>query len=274
MEIDRHFVRLKDGLIHYREAGSHHPGIPVLMMHASPASSAFVEPLMAELGKTRHVIAPDTPGNGDSAPPAQSSPELSDYADVMDRFLTALGVADCDVYGTHTGSHIGVELALQSPQRVKHLAMHGVAVLSDSEREEFLSNYAPPQVPDDIGGQFNWAFHYVRDQMIFYPHFRKTPEHIRFGGHLDPDFLHTLVVGLLKNLTHYHKTYHAVFRHPLLDRLNQVSVPTCLLTHPQDPLKDATGAVMKHCSSVQIVELPSAAASEEGEALQAWYGKA
>ncbi|MFK7954590.1 MAG: alpha/beta fold hydrolase [Lysobacterales bacterium] len=271
MTINRHFVRLDEGLVHYREAGHRHGGPPLLMMHASPASSAFLEPLMAVLGQSRRVIAPDTLGNGDSAPPSQASPVLGDYADSMDRFLTALNIEQCDVYGTHTGSHIGVELALQSPQRVRHLAMHGVAVLSAEEQTEFLTHYAPPQAPDDIGGQFNWAFHYVRDQMIFYPHFRKNPEHIRFGGHLEPEFLHTLAVGLLKNLTHYHKTYHAVFRHPLLERLAAVSVPVCLVTHEHDPLKDATALVEAECRNVEIIDLPSAMPVDEAAALQRWF---
>ncbi len=273
MTVNRHFVRLDEGLVHYREAGHSHSGLPLLMMHASPASSAFLEPLMEVLGQSRRVIAPDTLGNGDSAPPSQNSPTVADYADSMDRFLGALAIEQCDVYGTHTGSHIGVELALLSPQRVRHLAMHGVAVLSAQEQAEFLAHYAPPQVPDDIGGQFNWAFHYVRDQMIFYPHFRKNAQHIRFGGHLDPEFLHTLAVGLLKNLTHYHKTYHAVFRHGLLERLATVSVPVCLLTHEDDPLKDATTLVAAECSNVQIVDLLSASPEDEGGVLQRWFNE-
>ncbi len=268
--IDRHFVRLTEGLVHYREAGSDQTGLPILMMHASPASSAFLEPLMAELGKTRRVIAPDTLGNGDSAPPLEPSPELQDYADSMVRFLDALDIARCDVYGTHTGSHIGVELALAQPERVAHLTMHGIAVLSDEEREAFLAHYAPPQAPDEIGGQFNWAFHYVRDQMIFYPHFRKTPDHIRFGGHLEPEFLHTLAVGLLKNLTHYHKTYHAVFRHPILERLALLEVPACLLTHAEDPLRDATQAVSEQVAEVEVLDLADASPGTEAQTLLSW----
>ncbi|MEM1089888.1 MAG: alpha/beta fold hydrolase [Pseudomonadota bacterium] len=268
--IDRHFVRLAEGLVHYREAGAAQPGLPILMMHASPASSAFLEPLMIELGQTRRVIAPDTLGNGDSAPLLQDSPALSDYADSMARFLSALHIDRCDVYGTHTGSHIGVELALAQPERVAHLAMHGIAVLSDEEREEFLTHYAPPQAPDDIGGQFNWAFHYVRDQMIFYPHFRKTPAHIRFGGHLEPEFLHTLVVGLLKNLTHYHKTYHAVFRHPIIEQLALLEVPACLLTHAEDPLRDATETVSARVSRVEVLDLLDPTPGTEAQTLLRW----
>lgn len=269
-EIQRQFVRLKEGLVHYREAGSQHGGVPVLMLHASPASSQFLEPLMLELATTRRVIAPDTLGNGDSAPPLPAEPDLAYYGDSMDRLLTALKVEVCDVYGTHTGSHIGIELACQSPQRLRRLAMHGVAVLSAQDQADFLAHYAPPQQPDDIGSQFNWAWHYVRDQMIFYPHFRKTADCIRSGGRLDPDFLHTLTLGVLKNLTHYHKTYHAVFRHPILERLSQVTVPVCLITHPHDPLAPAVETVVAHCPDVEVLALTEASPAAECAALAPW----
>ncbi len=255
MEINRKFVRLTEGLIHYREAGPVGEGIPVLMMHPSPASSRALEPLLVELGKDRWVIAPDTLGNGDSVPPAVEAPSLDYYADSMLRFVDALNIDKFDVYGSHTGAHIGVELAHLAGDRLAHLVMHGVALLSDEDRQDFLENYAPPQTADAFGSQFNWAWQYIRDQMIFYPHFRKTPEYIRAGGKLDADFLHALTLDILKNLTHYHKTYHAVFRHDLQARLAAVTQPAALLMHEEDPLVDSVPGVREHCKNVAILEL-------------------
>ena len=83
-ECDRDFVRLDEGLMHYRHAAAARDtrvlAEPVWMMHASPASSRSVEPLacrIATLADCR-VIAPDTPGNGDSAPLQLPQPELAD----------------------------------------------------------------------------------------------------------------------------------------------------------------------------------------------------
>lgn len=270
--IDRHFVRLEEGLIHYRLAGTDQGAPPLLMMHPSPASSALLEPLIETLGASRLVIAPDTLGNGESAAP-KDKPDMKYYADSMLRFIDALGFDSFDVYGSHTGSHIGVELALLSPGRVRHLAMHGIALLDDREREEFLAHYAPQQAPDAYGSQFNWAWHYIRDQMIFYPHFRKTASHLRTDVELDPEFLHTLALGLLKNLSHYHKTYHAVFRHPVLERLAQVSTPACLLTHEHDPLKSAVDDVRSHCTNVELLSLKDASPATESSALLGWMNK-
>lgn len=270
--IDRHFVRLKEGLVHYRQAGTDQAAPPILMMHPSPASSALLEPLMESLCASRRVIAPDTLGNGESAPP-KDNPDMVYYADSMLRFLDALGVDRFDVYGSHTGSHIGIELALLCPERVRHLAMHGIALLSESEREEFLAHYAPEQAPDVYGSQFNWAWHYIRDQMIFYPHFRKTASNLRTDAQLDPEFLHNLTLGLLKNLSHYHKTYHAVFRHQVLERLARVSTPACLLTHDHDPLASAVEGVTAHCTNVEIVTLADASPATESAGLLAWLSE-
>ncbi len=253
--IDRAFARLSEGLIHYRHAGDNDRLPPILMMHPSPASSRALQPLIQALGAERRVIAPDTLGNGDSAPPSIESPELGYYADSMLRLMDALDIQTFDVYGSHTGSHIGIEMAHQANDRIGHLVLHGIAVLDEDDQREFLTHYAPPQGVDPIGSQFNWAWHYVRDQMIFYPHFRKTPEHIRAGGHLDAQFLHELTVDVLKNLAHYHKTYHAVFKHDVIARLATIDTAAAILAHQDDPLNDAIAVVRARCANVSVVAL-------------------
>ncbi len=266
MDIDRKFVRLTEGLVHYREAGrGAGTAVPVLMLHPSPASSRALVPVLQELAATRWVIAPDTLGNGDSASPLPTEPDLQYYADSMLRLLDALGIGEVDVYGSHTGAHIGIELALAADVRVRSLVMHGIAVLDADERREFLANYAPVQSIDAIGSQFNWAWHYVRDQMIFYPHFRKTPAAIRAGGNLSAPFLHALTLDILANIEDYHKTYHAVFRHEVLERLAAVTQSVGLLAHPDDPLIGAVASVRESCPNAAIVDL----ADESAEAAAA-----
>ena len=92
MLIDRGFVRLAEGLVHYRSAGAEN-GRPLVMLHASPASSQSLEPLAGVVAPLRRVLMPDTPGNGASCPPAAAEPDLSAYADLIDRFCEQLGLA-------------------------------------------------------------------------------------------------------------------------------------------------------------------------------------
>ena len=219
MKFRRHFVTLAEGDMHVREAGEDNGQPPILLLHPSPASSRALLPLATELAASRRVIAPDTLGNGDSCPPTPSAPNLAYYADSCLRLADALALTEFDVYGSHTGSHIGIELALAAGDRVRSLVLHGIALLDDAERSAFLAHYAPPQQIDQIGSQFHWAWHFIRDQMIFYPYFRKQAGNIRAGGNLDAIYLHELTLDVLKNIHHYHKTYHAVFEHDVLSRL-------------------------------------------------------
>jgi pimeloyl-ACP methyl ester carboxylesterase len=63
IEIKRGFADVAHGQMHYRQAGV---GVPLLTLHASPGSSRQLMPLIADLAAGAQVIAPDTPGNGDS----------------------------------------------------------------------------------------------------------------------------------------------------------------------------------------------------------------
>jgi pimeloyl-ACP methyl ester carboxylesterase len=244
-DADRAFVRLREGLLHYRHvvpaaplSGAH----PLWMMHASPASSRSVEPLAIALARThgRHAFAPDTPGNGDSAPLTIGEPSLIDYADAFVRALDALGLERVDLYGFHTGAHIAIELALARPDRVGGLVLDGLLWLTEAERAEYLGHYAPPLVPDAIGTQVFQALQFVRDQAWFFPHFRRDAAHNLGGGAMPPELLHSLTVELLKAATTYHHAYRAVFRHQLEERLPLLAGRAVLLmADAADPTRES-----------------------------------
>src|SRR5512143_3977505 len=118
--IRRGFADLPDRQVHYRQAGD---GPPLLMIHASPGSSKQLESKIAALAHTRSLTAPDTPGNGDSPPLPLAAPAIGDYADALLPFMDAVGLERCDVYGTHTGANIGLELAIRAPERVGRLIL-------------------------------------------------------------------------------------------------------------------------------------------------------
>ncbi|MEO0411149.1 MAG: alpha/beta fold hydrolase [Pseudomonadota bacterium] len=236
MLIDRHFLRLEHGLVHYREAGD--PAAPpLLMLHASPASSKSQEPLMLALADRYCVYAPDTPGNGESDALALESPTLVDYARTMDAFCAGLGLEEVALYGTHTGAHIGIEWAATSPYRLSAMILDGVALLSPDMRQEFLDHYAPPKQPEPDGSQFHWAWHFMRDQMIFFPHYQKDLDHLRPGGTFDARILHTLTLDVLKALETYHLPYEAVFRQDPIAMAEKTNIKTLVLTSDDGPIE-------------------------------------
>ena len=82
------------GQIHYRIsqpalAAGH---TPLLCFHMSPNSGRIYETFLKHMGADRFVVAPDTPGFGDSDAPA-TQPDIADYAAAMGDLMDALGFA-------------------------------------------------------------------------------------------------------------------------------------------------------------------------------------
>ena len=255
--IDRGFVRLDEGLIHYREraAADGDTAPPLLLLHASPNSSQAVEPIMQAYAPGRRLLAPDNPGNGDSVRPAGEQPAMRDYADMLDRFCTALDLEAVDIFGSHTGAHIGLELAMLRPERVRRIVVDGILVLDTAARDDFLANYAPPKQPDNTGTQFHWVWQYVRDQMIFFPHYRKDADHQRAGGIFDAGFLHRMALDVLRALDTYHLAYEAVFRHEVGACLAAIQQPIRWLDTGEGYLDDGMRLMRETATAASVVEV-------------------
>jgi pimeloyl-ACP methyl ester carboxylesterase len=259
MTIDRAFVRIAEGLVHYRHCAPERAGRarPLYMIHSSPMSALPLEPLMAALGGGRAVIAPDTLGNGDSAGPEPDAPDMDYYADSVARVLDALGLDCIDLYGSHTGAHIACELALRHPSRVNRIVFDGVGVFSTEDKNDFLRYYAPAQRPDEIGSQFLWAWNWTRDGFVFFPNFRRTEQSRRAVAIPSATALHTMTVELLKSLSTYHKAYHAAFRHPDRERLTQLRHPVFCMASEDDILAHTVTAAAQLIPGCRSGLLPS-----------------
>ena len=238
VDIDRAFVRIEEGLVHYRHAGIRDDAkaLPIYVAHAGPGSSAGYMTLIEGLAEARFVVAPDTLGNGDSAAPAPDVPDLMYYADSVCRVLDALNIDQVDYFGSHTGAHIGCELAIARPDRLRRIIFDGIGFFDEALRQDMLANYAPEIVPDEFGTQLPWAWHFLRDQMLHFPYFMRDPEHRILTEMPSPKVLHSMVTDVLKALTTYHHGYHAVFRHEVDKRLPLVKVPSLFLAAEPDPL--------------------------------------
>lgn len=237
MDIDRGFVRIAEGLVHYRTCGDASGPLPLYMIHASPASSITLETLLPDLGESRRVIAPDTLGNGDSAPPALDVPEMEYYGDSVARVLDALGLDRVDLYGSHTGAHIACEAAIRHPDRVRRVVFDGLSMFTPQEVEENLATYAPQMEVDDFGRHLLWAWHFIRDQTLYFPYFKRDPDHARNLPMPPATTVNRLVVEVLKGLTTYHKGYRASFRHDVRTRLPLMTQRTLVGVGEDDPLK-------------------------------------
>jgi pimeloyl-ACP methyl ester carboxylesterase len=204
------------------------------MLHPSPGSAKMLEPLIGALGAGRHVLATDTLGNGDSAPPAADAPGITYFADAHLRALDALGLERFDLYGSHTGANIACEIAIGHPTRVRRLILDGISLYTAEERAEMLARYAPGVTLDQNGTQLHWIWHFVRDVYLFWPWYKRDAAHRRDLGLPSAEALHEKVVEVLKAATTYHIPYRAAIAYDKEARLPLVGVPTLLACAEQD----------------------------------------
>lgn len=238
--IERAFVRLDEGQMHLRRLAAIRPDAPpLILLHASPASSWFMQGLMLALrakGVDGEIIAPDTLGNGDSCAPAGDEPDISYFAGSIARMCDALGIKGADVYGTHTGARIACEFAAAFPARTRRVVLDGITEYPDELREAVIANYAPTMMPDEYGQHLIWAFNFCRDQALFFPHFMKVPERRLSVPMPPPAILHRITLDVLKALDTYPKPYLAAFRYRAFERMGLITGPVLMLK-PENELE-------------------------------------
>lgn len=255
--VKRGFADVPHGQMHYRFVGEPSQGtLPLVAFHASPGSSRQLLSLLEDLGGSRHVIAPDTPGNGDSPAFAGEETTIVLLAEAMLRFLDAMGLDKVDLYGSHTGACIAAELAILVPDRVGGVVLDGLSTFEPTERDEILANYAFPFEPDINGAYLVNLYQFCRDQYLFFPWYRRTRNGRRDNGMGTPDDLHAWATEVMKGHKTYHFNYRAAFRWNGYDRLPLLERPTLLVAGENDPLVDQTRALSAVAADARYQDLP------------------
>lgn len=262
--IRRRFADLPHGQVHYREAGVGR-GSPVLLLHSSPGSSRQLEGLIAALATDHHVIAPDTPGNGDST--ALEVHAIADLASALRVFLEVIDLPPAHVYGMHTGAAIAAELALLAPGRVRSVALEGITRLDPVAQDEFVQRYTPDFSPDLDGAYLARAFQFSRDQFLFFPWYDRSPKASRGAGLPPVADLGALVLEVIKAGSSYAANYHAAFRWNAAPRLAAMTCPLLVMASEADPLHTMTREVAG--TSHPFVSLPPFAAPDYAAARRA-----
>ena len=230
--IRRAFVDLKEGQLHYRCLEGDKGIAPLVLLHASPASSWFMQGLMQSLreaGFSGDILAPDTLGNGDSCAPAGDEPDIGYFAGSMIRMLDALGIERAHFYGTHTGARIACECGAAYSGSCASVILDGITEYEDALRQEIIANYAPVVEPDEYGRHLIWAFNFCRDQALYFPHFKKLPDNRLSVPMPPPEVLHRITLDVLKSLATYSRPYIAAFRYKAFERMGRIESPTLIL---------------------------------------------
>ncbi|WP_266182191.1 alpha/beta fold hydrolase [Dyella humicola] len=105
--------------VFYREAGN--PEKPtILLLHGFPTSSHMFRDLIPLLAPHYHLIAPDLPGFGQTrSPPRDTFNYTFDHlAQIIDGFVSAIGLKRYVLYVFDYGAPTGYRLAVAHPERV------------------------------------------------------------------------------------------------------------------------------------------------------------
>jgi pimeloyl-ACP methyl ester carboxylesterase len=221
------------GQVHYQIAepaggavGNHAEidGAPTLLLcHQSPSSSEMFQSAYAPLTQSGiRAIGIDTPGFGQSAPPAGDH-SISGYAEAVSAVMDHLNIVRASILGHHTGASIAAEVAVSWPDRISRVILNGPPVMTREERETIRTAiHAAPRIKPVANGQHLVDLWNKRVQF--------TP------GWTSLTAMHNGVVQMLLAGDSYLAGFDAAFDHDIAVPIRKITQPCLILTNTGDDL--------------------------------------
>jgi pimeloyl-ACP methyl ester carboxylesterase len=162
--------------------------------------------VMTKIGTWGQVLAPDTPGYGQSTP-LTSAATLSDYAAELIQGIRAWSNGEKVVVGgIHTGASLSVEIANQAPDLCKGLFLIGLPTYTEEMRASRIKDYAPSIEIKEDGSHVMWAWERYRAMWPTAP-----LSHIQLA-----------TSDLIYNLERYNWAYLQAFKYAVAERIKNV----------------------------------------------------
>ena len=222
--IFKHYANLAHGQTHYRRAGK---GVPLVMLHASPMSSEFMVPLINEYMSIADVIAPDTPGYGQSdaltAEQLNASDDLIPYVQWLAEFIENLNLPKIILYGSATGSQIALEFARLYPEKIRGVILDNVAHFSEEECVEAMQHYFPDISPRADGSHLQQVWDMASAVFTWFPWFKQDEEHRISHNSLPTPLLHAVTMAYLSAGTEYAQAYKRAFVNEKAERVQTLT---------------------------------------------------
>lgn len=203
------------GVVHVEEIGQ---GPVLLALHQTPRSVDEFRELAPLLAADRRFVAMDLPGMGGSAPGPRPA-TVAQYAAAALAVLDAIGAAQVDVLGHHTGGVVAMELAVTAPGRVRRLVLSSTPFVDAAARE--LRLLRPPVDAVEVEEDGSHLVALWRGRQPFYPSGR-------------PDLLQRFVVDALR-AAEPSCGHVAVSTYPMEQRIGLVRAPVLCVGHDADP---------------------------------------
>jgi pimeloyl-ACP methyl ester carboxylesterase len=237
--IRKGYTDIPTGQVHYREL-RRATGLPLVLLHQTASSGAMFEGLMTLLADDFPLLAPDTPGFGNSDPlPLPFT--VSDLAEALYTALLTLGVRECYLFGHHTGAAVAVQMAFAHPGFVRRLALSGPPLLDPSQVTALLATLPPFAIAPDGS------------------HLTATWQRIR---RRDPDLpLETVQRELLLTQAAGHAAttaYQAVFAQPLAEQLAALDLPVLVMAGEHDTLRSGLESAYALLRQGTLLVIPAA----------------
>lgn len=241
MQLSQNYVNIGSEehpqLVHFRSAGT---GPALVMLHASPMSSAALLPFIEVAAEYNTVIAPDTPGYGWSDPLAEPVEDLAGYVTALYSFTRRLGLGSFGLYGTATGAQIAIEFGKTYGARVEYLILDNAAHFTDEERDNIVSGYFPDLAPDATGSHLTRIWSVARDQCMFFPWHQATPRTRLPAGGVNTGVVHQMAMEFLQAGKDYDRAYRAAFANEKMERVRPLTVPVIIMRWQGSILKPYT----------------------------------
>jgi pimeloyl-ACP methyl ester carboxylesterase len=243
----KHYVTLeheKPWQIHYRSQGQEQLPV-IILLHASPMSSAMMEPMMNALSDSFRVIALDTPGYGQSDPLPQKD-EVSDdqpdtslqpYVAALHAFINTLELHQPLIYGSATGAQIAIEYAKSYPKSIKGLVLENAAWFREDERKAFLDQYFPDIKAQKDGSHLALVWKMSSQLFHYFPWFDTSDNARVSDADIPPQVIQDILMGYLTAGENYHLAYRAAFMNERPEQLRLVTVPTRIIRWPSSVIK-------------------------------------
>lgn len=208
------YVETRFGPVHYRACGE---GRALALLHQTASASAMYTALMPLL--PGRVMALDTPGFGQSFTP-EPPLTIPFCAEVVHEALQNLGVAECDLFGHHTGAAIAVQMAHSFPGFVRSLILSGPPLLSAEQKAALAAGLKPFAIAPD-GSHFTAVWDRLR---------RRDPA-------LPLELIHRETLLTLTAAERAQQTYQAVFAQDFAGQLAALDLPVLVMAGEHDTLR-------------------------------------
>lgn len=233
----REFFEGRYGQLHLRRAaptqaaGQH---APVVLLHQTPLSGRMFSELLPVLGSDRVVLAPDTPGYGESDPPP-APVAVGDYAEALYGLIAELK-EPVDLVGYHTGALLAAEIAARHPEVVRRLVLVSYPLFTPERRAALKTDAAIAEDGSGLLAEWRSTFGVRPPGQSVEQAARIVAEKQRAGSRAGWAMA-------------------AVRDYDPLPRLRSLSVPVTLV-RPKDGLWEATGGAAKVIPGARLVDAP------------------